>query len=462
MRSSEHIRRTFLLAALALSLSACGGSDDGAQCNLSGGTELAPTPTSNEAPGSDWPRFHRDRGNTGRTEVALPATAGNPRPIFPPVGTRIGAVSTTPILGPDGRIFFGSQDGTVYAIDRDGEPLFFDDEGQPEHLVRAAPVSATPLLGKDGTLFVAGGDGSLLQYDIDGILRESTLVGGFISTGPNIGNDGTVYVGSLGGAFGGVCPNGVPRFLLLFSPVQAAPAVTNDPEDTEDLIIINAEESGQVRGFDIRGRQRWSFFASAGVRGAVVIDEESGRFFVADASGRVFSASVLDGKRRGVCSEDPALECATDADCAGACVLFAFRAARCAGDLGRVCATNQDCVAPASCVGETVSAAPALGLETLYVVSETGTLYALDSRSGDLRWLRAVDARVLSAPAVAVDATGETVVFGADDGFLYALRDGEVLWSVSLGAAVGTSSPSIASDGTIYIGTSAGVLYAIP
>jgi outer membrane protein assembly factor BamB len=113
------------------------------------------------------------------------------------------------------------------------------------------------------------------------------------------------------------------------------------------------------------------------------------------------------------------------------------------------------------CVPDQVSTAPALGLETLYLVSEAGTVYALDSRTAALRWMVSVGAAVHSAPAVAVDATGETVVFGADDGMLYAVRDGEILWSVPLGAAVGTSSPSIAADGTIFIGTSDGVLFAV-
>lgn len=436
---------------MAVCLAACDSGGGGPSCKLNGGAPLADT---------DWPKFHRDLGNTGRVDVSLPDTPGEPRRIFPPLGMRIGAVATTPILGSDS-IFFGSQDGTVYAIDRAGQPLFFDDEGQPEYLERNGAITAAPLLNADGKLFVAAGDGTLTQYSTDGFILRSTAVGGFLSAAPNIGEDGTVYVGSLGGAFGGICPNGAARFLLFFSPVQTAPAVANDPDDPQDRIIINAEESGQVRGFDIRGRQRWSFFASAGVRGAVVVDETTSRFYVADAAGRVFSASVLDGRRRGTCSEDEALECESDADCSGECVLFAFRTARCADDLARICTTDSDCVAPAPCVGETITAAPALGSETLYVVTEGGSLYALDARNASLRYELSFDTRILSSPAVATGGGGDTVVFGADDGFLYAVRDGEVAWQVSLGASVGPSSPSIAGDGTIYIGTNDGVLYAV-
>lgn len=461
MRSSRHIRAALLLAFVALVASNCGGGGGGKKCKTDGGTILAHP--ADDPTGSDWPRFHRDRANTGRTEVSLRTTAPQaPVRIFPPEGTTIGSVSTTPILGPNGRLFFGSQDGTVYAINRQGDPLFFDDQGEPEHLVRVSAVSATPLLGDSGALFVAGGDGSVLQYSVDGILLQSTLLGGFISASPNIGNDGTIYVGSLSGSFGGVCPNGAAKFLVAFAQMQTAPAVTNDPEDDEDLIIINAEESGQVRGYDIRGRQRWSFFASAAPRGAVVLDEESDNFFIADASGRVFSASVLDGRQQGVCSEDASRPCAMDTDCTGQCVDFAFRTARCAPPASdTLCTTNDDCESPAVCVPDAVNTAPALGIATLYLVSEFGNVYALDSHTAALRWTVTVGAPVHSAPAVAVDATGETLVFGADDGMLYAVRDGQVLWSVPLGASVGTSSPSIAADGTIFIGTSDGVLFSI-
>jgi outer membrane protein assembly factor BamB len=461
MRSSEIIRRTLLVVSLAISAAGCGSGGSGG-CKLSGGTTLA-LPPSDDAAGSDWPKFHRDEANTGRIEAPLVWPAGTPRRVFPPPGMKIGAISTTPILGPN-QIFFGSQDGTVYAIDPDGNPLYYKADTsppEPEHLGSGNPVTASPLLGDNHTLFVADGDGTLVQYSTnDGFIRKTSAVGGFLSASPNIGGDGTIYLGSLSGAFGGICPNGAARFLLIFSPAQAAPAVTTDPDDPQDRIIINAEESGQVRGFDIRGRQRWSFFASAGVKGAVVVDEAAGRFFVADSAGRVFSASVRDGRRQGVCSEDSTRECAADGDCTGECVLFAFRVARCAGDPKRPCASDEDCAAPASCIAEAVTAAPALGSDTLYVVSEEGTLFALDSRTAALRFLVAVDARVLSSPAVALSDGGETVVFGADDGFLYAVRDGEMV-RVSLGAAVGASSPSIASDGTIYIGTTDGVLYAV-
>jgi hypothetical protein len=48
--------------------------------------------------------------------------------------------------------------------------------------------------------------------------------------------------------------------------------------------------------------------------------------------------------------------------------------------------------------------------------------------------------------------------------FLYAVEDGaepQTLWRVPFDTVVGTASPAIGDDGTVYIGTEVGVLYTI-
>jgi outer membrane protein assembly factor BamB len=53
------------------------------------------------------------------------------------------------------------------------------------------------------------------------------------------------------------------------------------------------------------------------------------------------------------------------------------------------------------------------------------------------------------------------VIFGSQDDRLYALeRDGRMRWSVELGGDV-DSSPALAEDGTIYVGTDDRRLYAL-
>ena len=84
---------------------------------------------------------------------------------------------------------------------------------------------------------------------------------------------------------------------------------------------------------------------------------------------------------------------------------------------------------------------------TLLLTSLDSTLHALDSDTGGSRWSTSMSSFVRSSPAVAADGTAYV---GSDDGFLYAFNvDGTVRWRVkTLGAVQNT--PTIAIDGTIY------------
>ncbi|MDD9939493.1 MAG: PQQ-binding-like beta-propeller repeat protein [Myxococcales bacterium] len=65
---------------------------------------------------------------------------------------------------------------------------------------------------------------------------------------------------------------------------------------------------------------------------------------------------------------------------------------------------------------------------------------------------------VISSPAVGADGT---VYVGSEDGFLYAVNpDGTQQWAFDAGDAV-RSSPAIGSDGTIYVGSDDGRVFAV-
>ncbi len=110
---------------------------------------------------------------------------------------------------------------------------------------------------------------------------------------------------------------------------------------------------------------------------------------------------------------------------------------------------------------------PAIGPDgTIYVGSATtgesdGTLYALDGKSGAMLWEFAAGSQ-LPNPAVASDGT--VYVPGYHDGStkLYALdgRSGRKKWEMEVGTGLNCSA-AIDSDGTVYIGSWDGKVYAI-
>ena len=94
----------------------------------------------------------------------------------------------------------------------------------------------------------------------------------------------------------------------------------------------------------------------------------------------------------------------------------------------------------------------------LYFGAQDGSLFALDAKTGHVRWHQHVDGAIKGAPTV---AAGRLVV-GAYDGHVYAFNtsSGRVIWRTD-GPALGQfySSPSIVG-GRIFIGSTDGNIYA--
>ena len=77
---------------------------------------------------------------------------------------------------------------------------------------------------------------------------------------------------------------------------------------------------------------------------------------------------------------------------------------------------------------------------------------------GTLKWVYPTGGEVSSSPAIAPNGT---IYVGSNDHNLYAINpNGTKKWSYTTGNLV-YSSPAIASDGTIYVGSANGKIYAI-
>lgn len=110
---------------------------------------------------------------------------------------------------------------------------------------------------------------------------------------------------------------------------------------------------------------------------------------------------------------------------------------------------------------------PAIGPDgTVYVGANNGIFYALDGKTGEIRWVRPTlfeEDAIYSSALVARDGL---VIFGGKDGIVLALTApregilGHLLWSARIPATVETS-PALASDGTLYVGGGDWSMYAI-
>lgn len=96
---------------------------------------------------------------------------------------------------------------------------------------------------------------------------------------------------------------------------------------------------------------------------------------------------------------------------------------------------------------------------TLVWASHDKNIYGGNTFGGD-KWKHGIDAETDSTPAAAPDST---IYIGTSAGSVYALRstDGSEKWRVKPSGSAIRSSPSIGPDGTVYIGSDDQKLYAL-
>ena len=99
-----------------------------------------------------------------------------------------GSVVSSPTIGSDGTIYVGSNDGNLYAVDRNGRLKWRFPTGGAVH--------SRPAIGGDGTIYIGSFDQYLYAINPQGGLKWRFPTKGEINSSPIIAHDGTIYVGS--------------------------------------------------------------------------------------------------------------------------------------------------------------------------------------------------------------------------------------------------------------------------
>jgi len=101
---------------------------------------------------------------------------------------------SSPAIGPDGTIYVGSYDSSLYAIADSGSRGIlkwkFSTRG---------PIDASPAVDACGTIYVGSRDSALYALNPDGTKRWSFKTNGGIESSPAIGGNGILYFGSFDG-----------------------------------------------------------------------------------------------------------------------------------------------------------------------------------------------------------------------------------------------------------------------
>lgn len=350
------------------------------------------------APAADaWPMF---RGGSALSGVAAAE-------ICPPLKLRWsfktgGAVKSSPAIV-DGRVFFGSDDGKVYALGlAHGEKLW---------AFTAGDAVQSPPCVYSGTVFVGSDDSKLYALDArTGRLRWAYKTGDRIVGGPN---------------------------------------VVRSPEGRELWIVVGSHDRRLHCVNAADGERRWTYKTKHFVNGTPAVWK--GRIVFGGCDAVLHVVSAVDGKRLA------AVELGERAHVPGSAAVFAGEAFVGDYDNEFVCVELSSARILWRCKGDApYFSAPAVAGELVLIGGRDGKLRCASRRTGKRRWTFSARGNVDGAPVV----SGDKVLCGADDGRLYvvSLANGKELWSYELGEAL-SGSPAVVA-GTVVVGCEDGAVYA--
>ncbi|HKE18684.1 MAG TPA: PQQ-binding-like beta-propeller repeat protein [Kofleriaceae bacterium] len=319
-----------------------------------------------------------------------------------------GPIVGSPTIGPDGTIYVGSHDGSLYAVSPEGAVKWSFKTGDR--------IWSTPAVTQDGTVYTGSDDDNLYAIDAaTGRERWRFRVGdckaptGFgpegtrcdADGGPTLGPDGTIYLG--GDGVYAVWPDGSLRWKLATAEhVSAAPALAADGTVyavCQDDVLYAIRPDG-TKAWSIRTSEDLESSPAIGPDGMIYFGGDDGALYAVSAEGSI-KWKVLTG-----------------AD---------------------------------------VRSSPSIaGDGTVYVGSYDRNLYAI-APGGAVKWRFAAADKIHGAPAVARNGV---VLIGSQDDHLYAVSPaGVLLWFLELEDDV-DAAPVLSESGVLYAAGDDGFLRA--
>ncbi|MCE9659818.1 MAG: PQQ-binding-like beta-propeller repeat protein [Burkholderiales bacterium] len=340
------------------------------------------------------------------------------------LGVRFSFTAGAPIRGTPavaaGSVYFGSADGTVYALDAaSGKERW--------RVALGSGVSASPCV-VDGTVFVTSRDGRLhalaaadgaRRWGADlGRDRDSRNYWDFYTSSP-VAFAAALYVGS---GDGHVRAFDLRSGRLLWSH-DAGSRVRSTPAVSDSTVVVGTM-SGHVLALDRQsGSLRWRFATEGASRSFADRENDTTSVFgSASIADGVVAIGGRDGFAYGIDLASGALKWKTTHDGSSWILSSAVQDGQlylASGSAAIVQAADLQSGAERwrFATGGAVFGSPAIAGSVLLVSDFSGALHAIDKTSGAALWRFPLGDRAFSSPVVA----GRVVYAAADEGTLYAL-----------------------------------------
>ena len=179
-----------------------------------------------------------------------------------------GIIDSSPAIGADGTIYFGSHDKNFYALNPDGSKKWtFATGGQ---------IGSSPAIGADGTIYFSSTDGNLYALRPDGTERWHFHTGGATESSPVLDENGNVYLAANKVGIS-VSTEGKKRFQFDYSPVllDATPAIAANGD------IYCSAPWRKLSAYRADGREQWHVDTTGNLIGSPTIGD-NGTIYVCD------------------------------------------------------------------------------------------------------------------------------------------------------------------------------------
>lgn len=175
------------------------------------------------------------------------------------------SIHASPLLTTTGVICIGSEDNNFYIIDRAGREI--------ARLKMGSAIYSSAVEARDGTIYVGCNDGNLYAITPDGKEKWRFAIDNFIYSSPAIGPYDTIYIGSWDKCIYAVSPEGKLKWKFKTGDIiDSSPAV-----DGAGCIYFGSNDN-YVYALDHLGKPKWRFKTKDKVTSSPAIDKERGIF----------------------------------------------------------------------------------------------------------------------------------------------------------------------------------------
>jgi len=351
-----------------------------------------------------WPMLQHDIQHSGQSPYTGSAT-GAPTSTPKWVASLDSINPTSPVIGLNGEIYIGANNGKFYKVEASGSAeLFYD--------TQTGGAVRTPALASDGTVYLTD-DYFIYALSPAGQLKWKYRITDAFS--PTIGSEGIIYIGSDHYLYA-LNPNGE---LIWQSPMLSNGGFILSPVLAANGIIYTIGQIGSCSGCQI-------VYALDSQDGSIIWQTDPGDFATAPSlsdEGKIF----IGGNSS-----------------LGSSGLFALNSSD----------GSRQWYVP---IGDISGSVTAIGQEAIYVGTAGYSLFALDVADGSIKWGFNTYGKVNASPII--DAAG-TIYIGSNSKNFYALNpDGTIKWQYQASEAIKPSA-AIGQDGTVYLASYDGYLYA--